>query len=480
VTEVWMLDAMAQADLVRRREVTPSELVEAAISRIEALNPDLNCIAATMFEEARTRAQGTLPPGPLSGAPYLVKDLGQSCKGVRRTDGSRALRDFVATGDSELVTRLRGAGLVILGRTTSPEFGNHSTTEPELFGACHNPWDLGRTAGGSSGGSAAAVAARLVPAASASDGAGSIRIPASCCGLFGLKTTRGRISFAPGPGEALSGLAVQHAVTWSVRDSAALLDATAGPVPGDPHWPAPPDTPFLDQLAVDPGPMRIAWSGRAPLGISVHPDCKRAVETTAKRLEDLGHHMVEDSPAYDDDVLVEPMLTIWSVGNAQDAAAIRSMIGRVPAQEELEITTWELVEHGRKVGGVDLMEAVDRIHMASRAIAPFFEKYDAWLTPTLAQPPLPLGLLNKSYGGARQWWEYDLSFNPWNAIANLTGNPAMSVPLESAADGLPIGLLFTGRYGDEAGLLRLAGQLERAYPWAGRTPAAATPSRDGR
>jgi amidase len=468
MTELWELDAMGQAELVRRREATAAELVEAAIERIEAINPRLNCLATPVFEEARAKAKGTLHAGPLSGAPYMVKDLGQSCAGVRRTDGSRALADFIADHDAGLVTRLRNAGLLIVGRATAPEFGNHSTTEPELFGPCRNPWDLERTAGGSSGGSAAAVAARLVPAASASDGAGSIRIPASCCGLFGLKPTRGRISFAPDAGEVLSGLAVEHAVTRSVRDSAALLDATAGSIPGDPYWPADPEAAFLGQVARDPAPLHIAWSAKAPLGMAVHPECRRAVEATAKRMEELGHHVVEDDPVYDEDVLLDPMVTIWSVGNVTDHDSIESKIGRAPRRDELEITTWELIERGRAVSGAALVSAVDLIHAATRSIAPFFEKYDAWLTPTLSQPPLPLGVLNKSYGGADEWWKFDLSFNPWNSIANLTGNPAMSVPLAWDETGLPIGLLFTGRYGDEAGLFRLAGQLERAYGWADR------------
>ena len=478
MTEVWELDAVGQADLVKRGEVTALELVEASIARIEALNPRLNCVATPMFDEARIKAVGKLPAGHLSGVPYMIKDLGQACAGVRQTDGCRALREFVADHDGGLVARLRSAGLVIVGRATAPEFGNHSTTEAELFGATRNPWDMERTAGGSSGGSAAAVSARLVAAASASDGAGSIRIPASCCGLFGLKPTRGRISFAPDAGEVLSGLAIEHAVTRTVRDSAALLDVTSGAVSGDPYWPAPPAEPFFDHVKVDPAPMHIAWTARAPLGIPVHSDCRRAVEATAQRLEELGHHVVEDYPAYDEEVLLAPMVTIWSVGNATDHDLVAFKIGRPPRHDELEITTWELVERGRKVSAVEMVRAVDRIHAASRAIAPFYDKYDVWLTPTLAQPPLPLGLLNKSYGGADEWWRFDLSFNPWNAIANLTGNPAMSVPLASDGSGLPIGLLFTGRYGDEATLFRLAGQLERAYPWAGRLPPAALPHDD--
>ena len=468
MTEPWELDAMGQAELVHRKEATALELVDAAIGRIESQNPRLNCLATPMFDEARKVASKKLSPGPLSGAPYLIKDLGQPCAGVRQTDGSRALAGYIADHDGGLVTRLRNAGLVIIGRATAPEFGNHSTTEAEVFGPTRNPWDLERTAGGSSGGSAAGVAARMVPAASASDGAGSIRIPASCCGLFGLKPTRGRISFAPDAGEVLSGLAVEHAVTRSVRDSAALLDATAGAVPGDPYWPAPPDQLFVEQVSRDPAPMRIAWSARPPLGMPVHPDCRRAVEASAKRLEELGHHVVEDDPVYDEEVLLDPMVTIWSVGNATDHDIVQSRIGRAPSRDELEITTWELVERGRKVSAVELVRAVDLIQAATRAIAPFFQKYDAWLTPTLSQPPLPLGVLNQSYGGADEWWKLDLSFNPWNSIANLTGNPAMSVPLAWSDSGLPIGVLFTGRYGDEAGLFRLAGQLERAHGWADR------------
>src|SRR6202521_442540 len=229
MSDVWELDALGQAELISGREVSALELVDAAIARAEGPNPRLNCVATPMFEEARTRARGKLPQGLLSGVPYMVKDLGQPCAGVRQTDGSKALREFIANHDGGLVTRLRSAGLIIIGRATAPEFGNHSTTEAEVFGPTHNPWDMEVTAGGSSGGSAAAVSALLVPAASASDGAGSIRIPASCCGLFGLKPTRGRISFAPDAGEVLSGLAVEHAVTRTVRDSAALLDATSGP-----------------------------------------------------------------------------------------------------------------------------------------------------------------------------------------------------------------------------------------------------------
>jgi amidase len=468
MTQLWELDALGQADLVKRGEASALELVDAAIARVEALNPRINCLAAPMFDEARGKARGALPASPLAGVPYMIKDLGQSCAGVRQTDGSRALRDFVARGDSELVARLRRAGAIVIGRTTAPEFGNHSTTEPALFGACHNPWDLGRVAGGSSGGSAAAVASRMVPAASASDGAGSIRIPASCCGLFGMKPTRGRVSLAPGAGESL--LAVEHAVTRSVRDSAAILDATAGPAAGDSYWPAPPARPFLDEVTIEPSPMRIAWSSRAPLGISVHPECKQAVEATAARLEALGHHVVEAVPVYDEEVLIDPILAIWSVENAAHVEVIKSRIGRPPGEDELEITTWELVEHAGTISGVNLMHAVDQLHSASRAIAPFFDRYDAWLTPTLAQPPLALGLLNQSYGGARKWWQYDLSFNPWNAIANITGNPAMSMPLAWDTTGLPIGLLFLGRYGDESALFRLAGQLERAGGWAGRMP----------
>ncbi len=467
--DLGRLDAIGQADLVRRGEISALELIEAAIERIEAVNPALNAVVTPLYDRAREEARRPLPDSPLSGAPFLLKDLGAALGGARQTQGSCALREQMSESDTELVRRHRQAGLVVVGKTNTPEFGNHSTTEPVLFGPTRNPWDLGRTTGGSSGGSAAAVAAGLVPAAHGNDGAGSIRIPASCCGLFGLKPTRGRNSWAPA-GDAMAGLAVEHAITRSVRDSAAILDATSGRVPGDPYFAPPPSRPFLAEVGTDPGRLRIAWSATPPIDADVHPDCSRAARETAKLLASLGHEVEEAAPMFDGETLIEPFARIWAISNLESYRTIVRTLGREPDRDELEVTTWELVEYAARFNAADLLDALAELARASRAIAPFFETYDVWVTPTLAQPPLPLGLLNRSQGGAVAWWRYDCEFNPWNPIANMTGQPAMSMPLSWTANGLPVGTLIFGRYADEATLFRLAGQLEDARPWADRRP----------
>ncbi len=467
--ELAGLDALGQAELVGRGEVSALELVDAAIERIEAVNPALNAVVAPLFERARAEARGPLPDGPLAGVPFLLKDLGAALGGTVQTSGSVALRDHVSDVDTELTRRYRAAGLLIVGKTNTPEFGNHSTTEPVLFGPTRNPWALDRTAGGSSGGSAAAVAAGMVPAAHGTDGGGSIRIPASCCGVFGLKPTRGRISAAPAR-ESLSGLSVEHALTRSVRDSAALLDATAGPAAGDPYFAPPPARPFLAEVGADPGRLRIAFSADPPFDAAVDPAFARVARETADLLASLGHEVEEAAPAFDGEVLDLPFARIWAIYNLRRFRDIVREFGREPRRDELETTTWELVEYGRRFDAVDLIDALASLSVASRQIAPFFERYAAWVTPTLGRSPERLGILNASGGGALEWWRLDGGFNPWNPIANLTGQPAMSVPLTWSADGLPIGSLVFGRYGDEATLFRLAGQLEAARPWAGRRP----------
>ena len=465
------LDALGQAGLVRAGEVSPLDLVDAAIARIERLNPVLNAVVHPLFEDARAIAQRPLPdPGAaLAGVPFLLKDLGASLAGTPQSKGSRAFRDHRSEADTELGRRQRAAGLILVGKSSSPEFGNHSTTEPALFGPTRNPWALDRTAGGSSGGSAAAVASGMVPAAHGNDGAGSIRIPASCCGLVGLKPTRGRNSWAPS-GDVLAGVAVEHALTTTVRDSAAILDATAGRVPGDPSVAPPPERPYRAEVGADPGRLRIAWTAQPPFEATVHPDCARAVRETADLLESLGHRVEEAAPAFDGETLIEPFVRIWATANLADYRLAWAYLGREPSQDELEVTTWELVDYARRFDGADLLDAIDQLATASRAIAPFFEQYDAWVTPTLAQPPLELGVLNQSQGGAVEWWRFDCRFNPWNPIANMTGQPAISLPLSWNEAGLPIGSLLFGRFGDEATLFRLAAQLEAARPWRTRRP----------
>ncbi len=471
MTDLAELDAVGAAALVRRGDVSALELVDAAIARIERVDPIVNAVPTRVFGQARERARAPLPPSPLAGAPFLVKDLGAGMAGVRQTDGSLALRDAIAPADSELVRRYRAAGLIILGRTSAPEFGNHSTTEPVLFGPTRNPWDTSRTVGGSSGGSAAAVASGMVPAAHGTDGGGSIRIPASCCGLFGLKTTRGLVSRAPA-GEPPAGLSVSHVLTRSVRDSAAILDATWGPTPGDAHRPPAPAGRYLDEVGRDPGRLRIGWSAASPLPGPVDDACAAAARDAASLLASLGHELEEGSPPIDAETILETMGTVWAIGNAHEYRQLERRLGRPVRPDELEDTTWELVEYGRRFSAADLLDLLEELDAAARRIAPFFERFDAWLTPTLAREPMPLGILNRSYGGALAWWRFDCStFNPWNPVANITGQPSMSVPLSWSPSGLPVGTLVTGRFGDEATLFRLAGQLEAARPWSERRPA---------
>lgn len=468
------LDGLAQAELIRRGELRSSELVEAAIERIEALDPQLNCVVVRRFDEARfeaARADGFVArSGAFAGVPALLKDLGQQIAGVAQTDGSRAGPLPAPALDGNLAARYRAAGVILLGKTSSPEFGNHSTTEPAVHGPCRNPWNLERTVGGSSGGSGAAVAARMVAVAGASDGAGSIRIPSSCCGVFGLKPTRGRISSAPYSGDALFGLGTSHAITRSVRDSAALLDLSGGAAPGDYWWLPPAPRPFLAVTDTPPRRLRIGMSTRHLTGGEVHADCVSATEATAALLSDLGHEVALAEPSFDASAMTHSMLALWAVANASGEAAIRDALGRPLGPDELEPTTWELVRHAQALGVTDLVRARDHLQLAAWQIAEFFADHDLWLSPTLAQPPAPLGELNRSLGSAAAWWEYDLEFNPFNPVANIAGLPAASLPLHFNDDGLPIGSLLTAGFGCEAALLQVCAQLERAQPWSDREP----------
>jgi amidase len=472
--ELLSLDGLAQGELVRARQVSAVELVDAAISRIEALNPTLNCVVIERFEQAHEDAArldaGPAPEGSFAGVPVLLKDLGQEIQGVVQFDGSRAHLSEPAARDSNLAAHYRRAGVIFLGKTSSPEFGNHSTSEPAVHGPCRNPWSTTLTTGGSSGGSAAAVAARMVAIGGASDGAGSIRIPSSCCGVYGLKPTRGRISPAPQAGDTLFGLATNHAITRSVRDSAALLEASSGPVRGDSYWLAAPADSLLDAVGTDRNPLLIGMSSSHTVGAEVHPDCVAAAEHTAALLSSLGHSIEDAAPEFDVSAMVTSMLDVWATGNAAWHDALAASLGRPLEPGELEPTTWELVEHGRRLSAVDLSRALDHLEAAAWQIASFFERYDLWLTPTLAQPPPPLGELNRSLGTALGWWEYDMQFNPWNAIANISGSPAASLPLFWNDAGLPIGTMLTGPFGDEATVLSVSSQLEQADPWIGRVP----------
>lgn len=464
------LDATAQAELVRKREVKPIKLVEAAIECVEMVNPKLNAVITEMYDIAREAAAKDLPEGPFTGVPFLLKDLQAAYEGVRMTAGSKFLRDFKPNGDSELVRRYKRAGLIIIGKTNTPEFGILPTTEPELTGRTRNPWDSTRATGGSSGGSAAAVASGMVPMAHANDGGGSIRIPASCCGVFGLKPTRARNPLGPHFGDLFSGLVAEHAITRSVRDSAALLDATTGPEIGDPYRAPPPARPFAQEVSADPGKLRIAFTTTALTGAPVHADCVAAVMDSAKLCEELGHEVEEAAPQLNGEMLVNAFMTIWSAGNAWTVDSLSFAVGRKPSPEDFEPGTWALIEMGRRRSAPDYLLAVQTLQIFSRRIAQFMQKYDALLTPTVAEPPLPLGSFDSTPDDPMAGMRRAGLFAPFTPSCNATGQPAMSVPLYWNADGLPIGAHFVGRFGDEAMLFRLAAQLEVARPWANRRP----------
>ena len=465
--EIVSMDAMAQAELVRKKEVKPLELVDAAIERIERLNPELNAVITPMYDQGRAAASGDIGQGPFAGVPFLLKDLGAMYAGVRLTLGARIMEGFVPDVDSELTIRQKRAGLITIGKTNTPEFGLLPTTEPELFGPTRNPWGAGHTPGGSSGGSAAAVAAGLVPMAHGNDGGGSIRIPASCCGVFGLKPTRARNPLGPLFGDMLGGLVAEHALTRSVRDSAALLDATSGPDLGDPYWAPPPARPFLEEVGADPGRLRIAVTARNATGTAVHPDCLAALKDAAELCAGLGHLVEEVDPPQVGEHLLHSFTVVWAAGCA---STVDGVFGDQATAEMFEPVTWGLCEMGRHFTSSQYLIAVTGLQGAARQLAQFMTKYDLILTPTLAEPPLPLGSFGPTPDNPLAGWHRSATFAAYTPICNATGQPAMSVPLYWNNEGLPVGVHFIGRFGDEATLFRMAAQLEQARPWADRHP----------
>jgi amidase len=376
----------------------------------------------------------------------------------------------VARFDTELVSRFKQAGLIVVAKTNTPEFGLLPTTEPELFGPARNPWDVTRTPGGSSGGSAAAVAAGIVPMAHANDGGGSIRIPASCCGVFGFKPTRARVPLSPNCGDVMSGLVVEHAVTQSVRDSARLLDAIAGPAVGDPYWAPPLRRALAEEVGADPGRLRIAFTAAAPTGAPVHHDCVAAVRDAAALCAKLGHEVTEGTPTFDGELLVQSFTTVWAAGAAWSIDSIAHATGLKPTPEQFERFTWNLAELGRRITSSEYLLAVQALQLVGREIARFQQTYDVWLTPTLAEPPVPLGTMSTAIDDPMPTLKRAAAFVPFTPLCNASGQPAMSVPLFWNEAGMPIGTHFVGRFGDEATLFRLAAQLEAARPWAHRRP----------
>ena len=464
------LDALAQAEMVRRRAVTPLELVDAAIDRIERVNGKVNAVVLAMYDHARALAAQPMGSGPFAGVPFLLKDFLAEYAGFRFTEGTAFLRDFVPTEDTELVRRYKRAGLIVIGKTNTPEMAVGPTTEPRLFGPTRNPWDLMRTAGGSSGGAAAAVASGMVPAAHGNDAGGSIRVPAACCGVFGLKPTRGRNPLGPRYGDVMSGLVAEHVLTRSVRDSAAILDATAGPDLGDPYWAPPPARPFLQEIGAPPGRLRIAFATRPPGGADVHPDCVAAVHQTARLLEGLGHEVVEGAPRLDAEPFFRAFTSVLAVGFTWGIDDWQRRTGREPTAEFFEPFVWAFTGRGRQFTGPEYLTAVQDLQLASREVARFFVDHDAWLTPMLGEPPVPLGTFAYAGGDPFEVRRRMAAFTPFTYVANVTGQPAMSVPTFWNAAGLPIGTQLVGRFGEEALLFRLASQIEAVQPWAVRRP----------
>lgn len=467
--ELAGLDALGQAALVAAGELTPRELLDAALIRLEATR-ELNAVIADLPDRARDQAAALTATGPVAGVPFLLKDLGASLAGTPEAMGSRALRTHIATDTSWIVQRYLDAGLVVFGKTNTPEWGNHCTTEPSLFGPTVNPWSPDVTPGGSSGGSAAAVAAGVVPAASGGDGTGSIRVPASCCGLVGLKPRRGRSSFAPDTGHGLEGLVSAHALTRTVRDSAALLDIVTGSVLGDPYTAPLPATGFLEALRRPLPGVRVLMTTESPFpGPGTDPQVVAAVDSAARLLSDLGHHVDSGAPTIDADAVADAIAVLHTVSNAGLHALATETLGRPPREDEFEPSTWEMVREGFTTTGIAYAGAISAVHAQTRRFADGMRGHDVLLVPTLLTPPPGYALLDQPRGSTRAFFDVEFATTGWTSLANVTGWAAISLPLGVSADGLPIGVQLMAP--DETVLLQLAAQLEEAAPWSDRRPA---------
>jgi amidase len=470
--ELAILDATAQAELVRRKRVTPLELVDTAISRIELLNPALNAVVTQSFDAARAEAASpTLPAGPFRGVPFLLKDLDATAAGQPLHCGMKFLRriNWIEPRDSYLVEKFRAAGLICLGKTNTPELGLSVTTEPEAYGASRNPWNVEHSTGGSSGGSGAAVAAGLVPIAHASDGGGSIRIPASECGLVGLKPSRGRVSLGPDHGEYWHGLVISHVVSRSVRDSAAALDAVAGTMPGDPYTAPPPSQPFANEVGAAPGPLRVGLLDR-----QLHPDCGAAVTAAGRLLASLGHHVEVDYPgALDEhDAVVRSFSALVATWVARSLDDWSNRTGQTIGRDGVEAGTWALAELGRSISAPGYLEAAQWLHGYTRRLAAWWHGgFDLLVTPTIGAPPPRLGELLPTPDNPMAGTDKALALIPFTVPFNISGQPAISLPLHWNDAGLPIGVQLVAAYGREDLLIRVAAQLEQAQPWSARRPA---------
>jgi amidase/6-aminohexanoate-cyclic-dimer hydrolase len=474
ISDYGKYDALGLAALVRKGDVSPTELLEEALSRAEKVNPVLNALCHLVPDRARAAIAAGLPDGPFHGVPFLLKDLGGEAIGYPTSSGSRFFADYHWTYDSELWVRLRATGLVAFGRTTSPELGVGPVTEGKVYGGpTRSPWNTDRTAGGSSGGTGAAVAAGILPMAHGSDGGGSIRIPASCCGLIGLKGTRARIPDGPGSGEGWGGMSIEGVLSRTVRDTAAALDATHGPDLGAPYWAPPFEGSYREGIDRPPERLRIAVCKTDFLGEPIHAECRQAVENAAKLCADLGHEIVEARPAFDFNGAMKAWTTVVAVGTSLSIQEKANAIGRDPTEDELEITirgAWQL---GKTIPGTEYLKSINKVHATGRDMARFFVDHDLLLTPTLSEPPAAIGrfaLNNPDFLDLRLGPKGIVHYSPFAPIFNITGQPAITVPLHWTRDGLPVGLHFAGRFGEEMTLLKLAAQLEQAQPWFDRRP----------
>jgi amidase len=474
--DLGRLDATAQAGLVRSGEVSPLELVDAAIERIERIDPELNAVIHELFDEGRDAARADLPDGPFRGVPFLFKDIGAMLAGQPFHMGMRLLKDldFRAPIDTYLGLRFRDAGFVTVGKTNVPELGILPTTEPRAYGPTRNPWDSGRSAGGSSGGAAAAVAAGMVPVAHASDGGGSIRIPASACGVVGLKPTRGRVTQGPVLGDYASGMVSELVVSRSVRDTAAVLDAVHGPGPGDPYVAPAPARPYVDELDADPSGLRIGLVTESAARVPLDPVVIEATRDAALLLESLGHPVVEVSLAEiaggDGEDLIDSFLIRWTAGQGSTLDQLSIVVGRQIGPGDVEPLTWALAEQGRTTSAARYLAAIARHQSVARAISGLFGRIDLLLTPAMGEPPPPLGSFDDSGPDPLAAIRRAFVTAAFAGLYNATGHPAVSLPLHWSGDGLPIGIQLVADHGREDLLLRAAAELERARPWHERTP----------
>jgi amidase len=468
------MDATDQAELVRSGEASPTELVEAAIARIEELNPELNAVIHPLFDEGREAAAGDLPDGPFRGVPFLLKDLGAAFAGQPLHMGLGVLKaaDFRAPVDTYLAERFRAAGFVTIGKTNTPEMGILPTTEPDAYGPSRNPWNTDHSTGGSSGGSAAAVASGMVPVAHANDGGGSIRIPASECGLVGLKPTRQRISEGPIIGDNMSGLTVELVVSKSVRDTAAILDAVHGPAPGDPYVAPPPEHPYVDELEADPGKLRIGLITDPIASEEPQQQVIDAARDAGELLESLGHEVSEvDLSAFGEMDIVPTFMVRWAAGQAAAIAQLGALAGREIGPDDVEPLTWALAEVGRERSAGRYLLDHGLHQLVARGIAAWFEEgHDLLLTPTMAEPPVPLGTYDQHAGDPLDAFRRAVPAGAFTAIFNATGQPAISLPLHWTEDGLPVGVQLVAPFGREDLLIDVAAQLEAAQPWIDRRP----------